>query len=105
MKIPVAVKELQESSSSAQQEMLAEAELMATMHHKHLLPLLGVCLGHKLMLITPLMPLGNILDYMHQNSENLGSYALLLWATQIAEVRMGAVDGWMEGRMDGWKKG
>lgn len=52
--------------------------------HPHLVRLIGVCLSQKLMLITPLVPLGNLLDYLHNNRERLGSVMLMRWCYQIA---------------------
>ena len=40
------------------------------------------------MLITQLMPLGCLLDYIKKHKDNMGSKALLNWATQIARVRL-----------------
>ena len=40
------------------------------------------------MLITLLMALGCLLDYIKKHKDNTGSKALLNWATQIARVRL-----------------
>lgn len=68
--------------------MLEEAGIMASQSHRYLLPMIGVCLSSKAMLlVTPYLPLGNVLSYMEKYRDNIGSYALLLWSGQIAEVR------------------
>ena len=40
----------------------------------------------QMMLITPYMPLGCLLDYVRKNKENIGSKVLLDWCAQIATV-------------------
>jgi len=42
----------------------------------------------QMMLITQLMPLGCLLDYIRKHKDNTGSKALLNWCTQIARVRI-----------------
>ncbi|KFD58289.1 hypothetical protein M513_01052, partial [Trichuris suis] len=85
VKIPVAIKVLHEANASAQQETLEEARIMASMSHPHLVQLIGVCVGQQMMLVTPLMPLGNLLDYVQNNRSKIGSAALICWCTQIAD--------------------
>uniref|UniRef100_A0A5S6QD49 receptor protein-tyrosine kinase n=1 Tax=Trichuris muris TaxID=70415 RepID=A0A5S6QD49_TRIMR len=85
VKIPVAIKVLHEANASAQQETLEEARIMASMSHPHLVQLIGVCIGQQMMLVTPLMPLGNLLDYVQTNRTKIGSAALICWCTQIAD--------------------
>ena len=46
----------------------------------------GVCMTAQIMLVTPYMPLGCLLDYVRKNQENIGSKVLLDWCTQIASV-------------------
>lgn len=86
MKYPVAIKVLQRATATAEKEMLSEAGIMASMEHPFLLPLKGVCVGRQLMLVTPLVPLGNLLDYVQNNKAKIGSVALLRWCMQIASV-------------------
>lgn len=40
----------------------------------------------QMMLITQLMPLGCLLDYIRKHKDNTGSKSLLNWCTQIARV-------------------
>jgi hypothetical protein len=40
----------------------------------------------QMMLITQLMPLGCLLDYVRKHKDNIGSKVLLNWCTQIARV-------------------
>jgi len=40
----------------------------------------------QVMLVTPLVPLGALLDYVRRHRTNISSKALLNWSTQIAKV-------------------
>uniref|UniRef100_A0A2M4B952 Epidermal growth factor receptor n=2 Tax=Anopheles marajoara TaxID=58244 RepID=A0A2M4B952_9DIPT len=85
VKIPVAIKVLMEmSGSESSKEFLEEAYIMASVEHPNLLKLLAVCMTSQMMLITQLMPLGCLLDYVRNNKDKIGSKALLNWSTQIA---------------------
>lgn len=85
IKIPVAIKVLREgTSANSSKEFLEEAYIMATVEHPNLLQLLAVCMTSQMMLITQLMPLGCLLDFVRTNREKIGSKALLNWSTQIA---------------------
>ncbi|XP_078619979.1 epidermal growth factor receptor-like isoform X3 [Branchiostoma floridae x Branchiostoma japonicum] len=85
VKIPVAVKVLREGTTpEASKELLEEAYVMATVDHPCLVRLLGVCLAQQTMLVTQFMPLGDLLKYVLQNRDNIGSQVLLNWCTQIA---------------------
>jgi serine/threonine protein kinase len=89
VKIPVAIKELSEGSNPhSNNELLEEARVMATVIHPCCIRIMAVCLTKQLMLITPLMPLGSLLDYLRRNRSNIGSRSLLSWCQQIAEVAL-----------------
>lgn len=84
-KIPVAIKVLREgTSANTSKEFLEEAYIMATVEHPNLLQLLAVCMTNQMMLVTQLMPLGCLLDFVRHHRERIGSKALLNWSTQIA---------------------
>lgn len=86
VKIPVAIKVLTEmSGAQSSKEFLDEAYIMASVEHPNLLKLLAVCMTSQMMLITQLMPLGSLLDYVRSNRDKIGSKALLNWSTQIAK--------------------
>lgn len=87
----MAIKVVQETSGKAQQEMLGEAGLMASMRHPHLLRLVGVCLSDGLQLITPLRPLGNLLEFVQKHKQKLGSLELMRYCQQIASVRLSII--------------
>ncbi|CAG7730524.1 unnamed protein product [Allacma fusca] len=85
VKIPVAIKVLREGTGvNTSKDFLDEAYIMASVEHPHLLKLLAVCLTSQLMLVTQLMPLGCLRDYVHNNKDKIGSKALLNYCVQIA---------------------
>ncbi|CAH2104036.1 unnamed protein product [Euphydryas editha] len=85
VKIPVAIKVLKEGTgANTSKEFLEEAYIMASVEHPNLLQLLAVCMTNQMMLITQLMPLGCLLDYVRTYKEKIGSKAFLNWCTQIA---------------------
>jgi epidermal growth factor receptor len=85
VKIPVAIKVLMDmSGSESSKEFLDEAYIMCSVEHPNLLKLHAVCMTSQMMLITQLMPLGCLLDYVRNNKDKIGSKALLNWSTQIA---------------------
>ncbi|CAG9840213.1 unnamed protein product [Diabrotica balteata] len=84
-KIPVAIKVLREDTgANTSKDFLDEAYIMATVDHPNLLQLLGVCMTSQMMLVTQLMYLGCLLDFVRNNRDRIGSKALLNWSTQIA---------------------
>ncbi|XP_016988122.2 epidermal growth factor receptor isoform X1 [Drosophila rhopaloa] len=86
VKIPVAIKELLKSTGAeSSEEFLREAYIMASVEHVNLLKLLAVCMSSQMMLITQLMPLGCLLDYVRTNRDKIGTKAFLNWSTQIAK--------------------
>ena len=64
-----------------------EAKVMASVDHPYLLRLACVCIAQEMTLITQLMPLGALLDYVREHKEKIGSHHLLNWSYQIAQVR------------------
>lgn len=85
VKIPVAIKVLRErTGANTSKEFLDEAYIMASVEHQNLLQLLGVCMTHEMMLVTQLMPLGCLLDYVKTHKDRVGSKPLLNWCHQIA---------------------
>lgn len=87
VKIPVAIKVLREGTgTNANKDILEEAYIMASVEHPNLLQLLAVCMTSQMMLVTQLMPLGCLLDYVRTHKDKIGSKPLLNWCTQIARV-------------------
>ncbi|XP_050308574.1 epidermal growth factor receptor isoform X2 [Anthonomus grandis grandis] len=84
-KIPVAIKVLKnDTTTNNSKEFLSEAYIMASVDHPNLLKLLAVCMTSQMMLITQLMPLGCLLDFVRKNHDKIGSKTMLNWCTQIA---------------------
>jgi len=87
VKIPVAIKELNDRTNpGSDTELLEEARIMASVMHPCCIRIMAVCVTRQMMLVTPLMPFGSLLDYLHRNRSNIGSRSMLTWAKQIAEV-------------------
>ncbi|XP_067934321.1 epidermal growth factor receptor-like isoform X2 [Watersipora subatra] len=89
IKIPVAIKVLQEGNSPHQnKELLEEARVMASIEHPCCVRIVAVCMTQQMMLITQLMPLGSLLDYVRNNKDMIGSKVMLNWCAQIAKGMM-----------------
>ncbi|XP_011298700.1 epidermal growth factor receptor isoform X1 [Fopius arisanus] len=85
VKIPVAIKVLHDSTgANTSKEFLDEAYIMASVEHPNLLQLLAVCMTSQMMLVTQLMPLGCLLDFVRAYKDKIGSKPMLNWCTQIA---------------------
>ncbi|VDM95483.1 unnamed protein product [Thelazia callipaeda] len=86
-RLAVAIKVVHDGSGTAQQEMLQEAGIMASMRHEHLLRLVGVCLSEGMHIVTPMRPLGSLKNYLKKHGQKLGSRDLLLYCYQISSVQ------------------
>lgn len=85
VKIPVAIKVLKNMSGrESSKEFLDEAYIMASVDHPNLLKLLGVCMTNEMMLVSQLMPLGPLHDYVKKHKASISSRTMLNWSTQIA---------------------
>jgi len=84
---PVAIKVLRDNGqSNINKEFLDEAYIMASVNHPNLVRLLAVCMTpNNLMLVTQLMPLGCLLEYVKKHKNDIGSKNLLEWCKQIAK--------------------
>lgn len=68
------------------EDLLQEAKVMASVSHRHCLPLIGVCLsGERNCLVSAYVELGSLDRYVRQNATELNSFTLLSWAEQIAD--------------------
>jgi len=83
---PVAIKVLRDNGqANMNKEFLDEAYIMASVNHPNLVRLLAVCMTpNQLMLVTQLMPLGCLLEYVKNHKNDIGSKNLLEWCKQIA---------------------
>ncbi|CAG2118074.1 unnamed protein product, partial [Medioppia subpectinata] len=62
-----------------------EVEVMASLKHPNIIRLLGVCVGPTLMMIQELAPMGSVLDYlMDKSNEAHICHDIKLWSKQIA---------------------
>jgi len=87
VKILVAIKELSDRTNpGSDTELLEEARIMASVMHPCCIRIMAVCITRQMMLVTPLVSFGSLLDYLHRNRSNIGSRSMLTWAKQIAEV-------------------
>jgi len=83
----VAIKILQEDTSPTRnKELLEEARVMAVLDHPCCVRLQAVCMTARMMLISELLQMGSLLDYVRLHTRKMSSATLLLWAKQIAEV-------------------
>lgn len=82
-RIPVALKVIMDASEKSS-NFLDEAYIMASVDHPNILKLQAICMTNEITLITQLMPLGCLLNYVREKKSSIGSQALLNWSTQIA---------------------
>lgn len=86
-KIFVAIKVLmEEREDCGSKEILDEARIMASVDHPCCVKILCLCLSPCIMLVTDLMRLGCMLDFIKVRGHKLGSSTLVLWSLQIAQV-------------------
>uniref|UniRef100_A0A8C0GL01 Receptor protein-tyrosine kinase n=1 Tax=Chelonoidis abingdonii TaxID=106734 RepID=A0A8C0GL01_CHEAB len=88
VKIPVSIKVIEDRSGCnragvplALQHMLA----IGSLDHAYIVRLLGICPGTQLQLVTQLLPLGSLLDYVRKNRDAIGPQLLLNWCVQVAK--------------------
>jgi len=90
IQIAVAVKTLktsEELAHDANNQVMEEAYIMASVDCTYLTRLLGICMRDNVSLITQLMPLGSLLEYIRDGSykTNIHSRQMLTWCLQIAK--------------------
>ena len=85
-KIPVAIKELRVGCGTSTREMLEESRVMASVNHPCCIRILAISLAEFPLIITQLMPLGCLLQYIRERKDKIGSKAMLNWSMQIAKV-------------------
>lgn len=82
----VAIKVLsQGNKETSTKAFLQEASIMACVDHPNLLRLLAVCVTSNVMLVTQLMPLGDLNHYLRKHNNNIKSTTSLGWCKQIAQ--------------------
>ena len=65
------------TGTNLSKEILEEAYIMASVDHPNLLQLLAVCMTNQIMMVTQLMPLGCLLDYVRNNKDKVSLAATL----------------------------
>ncbi|XP_054647638.1 receptor tyrosine-protein kinase erbB-3b isoform X2 [Dunckerocampus dactyliophorus] len=86
VKIPVAIKTIQDSSGHQTFTELTNHMLsMGSLDHSYIVRLLGICPGSSLQLVTQLSSLGSLLEHIKQHRNSLGPQRLLNWCVQIAK--------------------
>ena len=63
-----------------------EACIWASVDHENCVSILAICTTEEMKIITPLLPLGCLRDYVLKKRENIDSRVMLNWCTQIARV-------------------
>lgn len=59
---------------------------IGSLDHAYIVRLLGICPGPQLQLVTQLLPLGSLLDYVRKNRDSISPQLLLNWCVQVAKV-------------------
>ncbi|XP_073470075.1 receptor tyrosine-protein kinase erbB-3 [Aquarana catesbeiana] len=88
VKIPVSIKVIQDRNGSQTFHAVTDHMLaMGSLDHPCIVRLLGICPGTQLQLVTQLLPMGSLLQYVRQNKNTsaVGPQMLLNWCVQIAK--------------------
>ena len=84
VKVPVAIKYLHKKLPEDKRTQILDE--IFSLNNEHILKPLIICNDYEqVMLVNPLLPLGNLLNYVQKNKENIGSKNLLEWSLQIAQ--------------------
>lgn len=89
-RVAVAIKELTPRdgvySEELNKNLIDEACIMCSLNNKNILSIIGICLyKSSYMLVTELMPFGDLRNYLVQNKHSIGSLQLLTWTLQIID--------------------
>ncbi|XP_056241987.1 receptor tyrosine-protein kinase erbB-3b isoform X1 [Seriola aureovittata] len=86
VKIPVAIKTIQDSSGRQTFTEITDHMLsMGSLDHPYIVRLLGICPGASLQLVTQLSSQGSLLEHIRQHKNSLDPQRLLNWCVQIAK--------------------
>ncbi|XP_054859103.1 receptor tyrosine-protein kinase erbB-3 [Eublepharis macularius] len=86
IKIPVSIKVIQDPSGRQTFHAVTEHMLaIGSLDHAYIVRLLGFCTGTQLQLVTQLLPLGSLLEYIRKNKDAIGPQLMLNWGVQIAK--------------------
>ncbi|KAK2512367.1 hypothetical protein Q9966_016388 [Columba livia] len=86
IKIPVSIKVIQDWSGQQSFHAVTDHMLaIGSLDHAYIVRLLGICPGPRLQLVTQLLPLGSLLDYVRKNRDTISPQLLLNWCVQVAK--------------------
>uniref|UniRef100_A0A8C3BZD6 receptor protein-tyrosine kinase n=1 Tax=Cairina moschata TaxID=8855 RepID=A0A8C3BZD6_CAIMO len=86
IKIPVSIKVIQDWSGQQSFHAVTDHMLaIGSLDHAYIVRLLGICPGPQLQLVTQLLPLGSLLDYVRKNRDGISPQLLLNWCVQVAK--------------------
>uniref|UniRef100_A0A8C3RUK6 Erb-b2 receptor tyrosine kinase 3 n=1 Tax=Chelydra serpentina TaxID=8475 RepID=A0A8C3RUK6_CHESE len=86
IKIPVSIKVIEDRSGRQTFHAVTDHMLaIGSLDHAHVVRLLGICPGPQLQLVTQLLPLGSLLEYVRKNRDAIGPQLLLNWCVQVAK--------------------
>ncbi|XP_078542411.1 receptor tyrosine-protein kinase erbB-3 isoform X2 [Lissotriton helveticus] len=88
VKIPVSIKVIQDRTGHQTFHAVTDQMLaMGSLDHSYIVRMLGICPGTKLQLVTQLLPMGSLLEYVRKNKDNnlISPQLLLNWCVQIAK--------------------
>uniref|UniRef100_A0A8C3P4R7 Receptor protein-tyrosine kinase n=1 Tax=Chrysemys picta bellii TaxID=8478 RepID=A0A8C3P4R7_CHRPI len=86
IKIPVSIKVIEDRSGRQTFHAVTDHMLaIGSLEHAYIVRLLGICPGTQLQLVTQLLPLGSLLDYVRKNKDAIGPQLLLNWCVQVAK--------------------
>ncbi|XP_074836214.1 receptor tyrosine-protein kinase erbB-3 [Carettochelys insculpta] len=86
IKIPVSIKVIQDQSGRQTFHAVTDHMLaIGSLDHAYILRLLGICPGTQLQLVTQLLPLGSLLEYVRKHRDSIGPQLLLNWCVQVAK--------------------
>ena len=86
IKIPVSIKVIQDWSGQQSFHAVTDHMLaIGSLDHAYIVRLLGICPGPQLQLVTQLLPLGSLLDYVRKNRGSISPQLLLNWCVQVAK--------------------
>ncbi|CAN0014445.1 unnamed protein product [Bubo scandiacus] len=83
---PVSIKVIQDWSGQQSFHAVTDHMLaIGSLDHAYIVRLLGICPGPQLQLVTQLLPLGSLLDYVRKNRDSISPQLLLNWCVQVAK--------------------
>ncbi len=82
--LDIAVKELNSYLEKAD-ELIDEAQIMASVSHPHCLRLIALCMAKPIMIVTPMIKYGSVLNFFSKHKKIVNEKMLLTWCSQIAD--------------------